>query len=199
MSEKKSIRSRIGGIFKKICCTKIGFISVVFPLFIVGVFGGHEVAIRHFPEMSCTVCHEMKDPVEKWKASGTSKNHSNCVDCHFDAGIQRMWEVNREAVEFSIKHFQRDPDEPIKPPEEPLFLEEGRDPGYYSLVPNYRCFQCHEAKNHKQSDQQRIHSKLIDDISKRPCKDCHNHEMRKGQKFYEQIVTNVPPANGESS
>jgi trimethylamine-N-oxide reductase (cytochrome c) cytochrome c-type subunit TorY len=33
-----------------------------------------------------------------------------------------------------------------------------------------------------------VHRQLIKDSLKQPCKDCHNHEMRKGQKFYEKII-----------
>lgn len=195
MIDPKSPPSRFTRLLKKIFGTKTRFIAVGGPLAVFGMLGSHEVAIRYFPEVSCTVCHEMGDPVKKWREAGVAKHHSNCVDCHFDAGLQRIWEVNKRAAEFAVEHFRRDPDQPIKPPEEPLFLEEDKDPGYYSLVPNSRCYQCHEAKNHKPSDMQKVHSKLVDDISKKPCKDCHNHQMRNGQKFYEQILTQ-PTAAG---
>ena len=67
-------------------------------------------------------------------------------------------------------------------------MDVNREPGYFSHVPNSRCYQCKDAKNHKQIEQQMIHQKLIKDISQQPCKDCHNHEMRNEQKFYEKII-----------
>ena len=56
------------------------------------------------------------------------------------------------------------------------------------MVPNNRCFQCKDAKNHLPIDQQKIHNTLIKGIANQPCKDCHNHEMRKGQKFFEKVT-----------
>jgi trimethylamine-N-oxide reductase (cytochrome c) cytochrome c-type subunit TorY len=73
-------------------------------------------------------------------------------------------------------------------PKEPLFLDSDKEPGYWSLVPNSRCFQCKNAKNHKEIDQASIHNKLIKNIANQPCKDCHNHEMREGQKFFEKVL-----------
>lgn len=165
-----------------------GVLLVVIPLLIISFLTSHELAVRYFPDIACVACHEMKEPVKNWKDSGVAKNHPNCADCHFDAGLARVWEMNRESVRLFVQHFRRDPNEPIKPPPEPLFLELGREPGYYSLVPNNRCYQCKDAKNHRQIDQPKIHSKLKKDIVLQPCKDCHNHEMRKGQKFYEKIL-----------
>ena len=156
-------------------------------LIVVGL-SSHEVAVRYFPNITCVACHEMKDPVKRWRESGVAKNHPNCADCHFDAGIARVWDMNREAVVLFVKHFQRDAEEPIKPPTEPLFLNPDEEPGYYSLVPNHRCFQCKDAKNHRPMDQAMIHRKLIRFASAQPCKDCHNHEMRNGMKFYEKIL-----------
>ncbi len=164
----------------------LGFVS--FAVLLVVVLSSHEVAVRYFPNVTCVACHEMKDPVRRWRESGVAKNHPNCADCHFDAGIARVWEMNREAVVLFVEHFRRDPDEKIKPPPEPLFLDLDEEPGYYSLVPNHRCFQCKDAKNHRPMDQAMIHRKLIRFASDQPCKDCHNHEMRKGMKFYEKIL-----------
>jgi trimethylamine-N-oxide reductase (cytochrome c) cytochrome c-type subunit TorY len=96
--------------------------------------------------------------------------------------------MNKSAVHQLVEHFRRDPNEPIRPPEEPLFLEEGKEPGYWSMVPNSRCYQCKDAKNHLPIDQPRLHQKLIKGIANQPCKDCHNHEMRNGQKFYEKVT-----------
>ncbi len=148
----------------------------------------HEVSVRKFQDMTCVVCHEMKEPVQKWKDSGTAKNHGNCAGCHFDSGFAGWMEMNKSSVLQVVEHFKRDPEEPLAPPEEPLFLEEDKEPAYWSLVPNHRCFQCHDAPNHKPIDQPRIHSKLVRDIASQPCKDCHNHEMRNGQKFYEKAL-----------
>ena len=149
----------------------------------------HEISVRRFQDVACVVCHEMKEPVRKWKESGTAKNHSNCSGCHFDSGF-KGWLVSYEAAVVQVaEHFTRDPEEPLAPPEEPLFLDENEEPGYWSLVPNHRCFQCHDAPNHKPGDQPRIHEKLINDIASQPCKDCHNHEMRNGQPFYEQTLS----------
>ncbi len=149
----------------------------------------HELSVSYFQDKTCVICHEMQAPIDKWKESGTSKNHNNCAGCHFDAGFKGWMDMNKSAIRLFVEHFKRDPNEPIKPLEEPLFLEEGKEPGYWSHVPNSRCFKCHDAKNHKESDQERIHSKLIKGISSQPCKDCHNHELRKGQKFFEKITS----------
>jgi len=158
-------------------------------LFVLPVLalGSHEFSVRYFQDKTCVVCHEMQAPIDNWKASGTAKNHNNCAGCHFDAGFKGWWEMNKSAVRLVLVHFQRNPEDPIKPSEEPLFLDEEKEPGYWSLVPNHRCFQCHDAKNHRPSDQPRIHKNLIKDIASQPCKDCHNHEMRKGQKFFEKV------------
>ena len=64
------------------------------------------------------------------------------------------------------------------------------------MVPNSRCFKCKNVENHLQIDQPRIHRKLIKDISQQPCKDCHNHEMRKGQKFFEKVTA---PEEGQET
>jgi trimethylamine-N-oxide reductase (cytochrome c) cytochrome c-type subunit TorY len=56
------------------------------------------------------------------------------------------------------------------------------------MVPNSRCFKCKNVENHRQIDQARIHSKLIKGIANQPCKDCHSHEMRNGQKFFEKVT-----------
>ncbi len=163
-------------------------ILLVVLLCAVLFLSAHEVAVQYFPSITCVACHEMKDPVERWRESGVAKNHPNCADCHFDAGIARVWEMNREAVVFFVQHFRRDPDEALKPPPEPLFVDPAQESAYYSLVPNRRCFQCKDAKNHKPIEQTAIHSKLMRFSNSQPCKDCHNHEMRKGQKFYERVL-----------
>lgn len=152
------------------------------------MIGMHEVSVRAFQDKTCTVCHEMREPIRKWKESGTKVNHANCAGCHYDAGFKGWMDMNKSAFIQLIEHFKRDPNEPLKPKEEPLFLEEGREPGYWSHVPNSRCFKCKDAINHKQIDQARIHSRLVKGITNQPCKDCHNHEMRRGQKFYEKVI-----------
>ena len=162
----------------------IVFIPIAFVLFV----GAHEASVRYGQDMTCTVCHEMREPIEKWKASGTSKNHYNCAGCHWDRGVKGWFAMNQSAVKFLFLHFARDPNEPIKALKEPVFLEEGREPGYWNRVPNHRCYQCHDAKNHKKEDQAKIHEKVIKNIWEKPCMDCHNHEMRNDQKFYEKVV-----------
>jgi nitrate/TMAO reductase-like tetraheme cytochrome c subunit len=152
------------------------------------LLGAHELSIRYYQDTACTLCHEMKAPVQKWKDSGTAKNHKRCVDCHSDTGFAGWLDMNEKSAKFLVKHFTRNSGDPIKPPEEPLFWEGQKEAGYWSLVPNHRCFQCHDAKNHKELDQQRIHAKLIANIDSKPCKDCHNHEMYNGQKFYEKVL-----------
>jgi trimethylamine-N-oxide reductase (cytochrome c) cytochrome c-type subunit TorY len=171
-----------------------GWILLAVVLCAVLVLSAHEVAVQYFPSITCVACHEMKDPVQRWRESGVAKNHPNCADCHFDAGIARVWEMNREAVVFFVEHFRRDPDEPLKPPDSPLFVDPEQEPAYYSLVPNRRCFQCKDAKNHKPIEQTAVHAKLMRFSNSQPCKDCHNHEMRNGQKFYERVL---PEKEGE--
>jgi trimethylamine-N-oxide reductase (cytochrome c) cytochrome c-type subunit TorY len=173
---------------------KRGIILLLVLLCAVLLLSAHEVAVKYFPSITCVVCHEMKDPVKRWRESGVAKNHPNCADCHFDAGIARVWEMNREAVVFFVEHFRRDPDEALRPPPSPLFVDPAQEPAYYSLVPNRRCFQCKDAKNHKPIEQTAVHSKLMRFSNSQPCKDCHNHEMRNGQKFYERVL---PEKEGE--
>ncbi|MBI4832404.1 MAG: NapC/NirT family cytochrome c [Candidatus Lindowbacteria bacterium] len=151
------------------------------------LLASHEVALRYFQEATCSACHEMKDIVRKWKDSGAAKNHKDCMGCHFDKGFNGWLEMNKAAAVELVAHFSRKPDEPLVPPDEPLFWEGAKEPGYWSLVPNHRCFQCHEAKSHGEIDQPRIHAGFINDIASRPCKDCHSHEMRNGRKFYEKV------------
>lgn len=148
----------------------------------------HDLTVMYFSDKVCIVCHEMKEPVRKWKEAGVNQNHRDCGGCHFDAGVARHWQMNVSAARFLVVHFQRDPEEPLKPPPEPLFVDPQKEPAYYSLVPNGRCFQCKEAKNHKPIDQIAIHAKLMRFSNAQPCKDCHNHEMRNGQKFYERVL-----------
>ena len=98
-----------------------------------------------------------------------------------------MVDLNMLVMAAIIKHPFRDVDEPLKPPVEPLVWEEGTEPGYYSLVPNHRCFQCKDVPNHRGMNQRMIHYKLLADVDSMPCRDCHNHEMRHGEKFYERV------------
>ena len=164
---------------------RLVLLSIMVPA--IGL-GSHELSIRYFQDMTCVVCHEMQSPIDKWKASGTANNHKNCAGCHFDAGFKGWMDMNRAASRLLVEHFNRDPEEPIKPKEEPLFLEDGKEPGYWSHVPNSRCFNCKNVETHLEKNQTRIHSKLIKNIANQPCKDCHNHEMRNDQKFYEKII-----------
>lgn len=172
---------------------------------IVVFFVVHEAAVMFFADKVCIVCHEMKEPVRKWREAGVVKNHRDCGGCHFDSGlVTRQWQMNLSAARFLVEHFRRDPDEPLKPPPEPLFVDPAQEPAYYSLVPNHRCFQCKDAKNHKPIEQTAVHAKLMRFSNAQPCKDCHNHEMRKGQKFYERVLpekeeteTSLLPLRGE--
>lgn len=163
-------------------------VVIIIVLFPIVLFTAHEISVRHFQDKTCVLCHEMREPIKKWRESGTAKNHNNCAGCHWDKGFAGWMEMNKSAVKFFFTHFKRNSNEPIALPQEPLFLEEGKEPGYWSLVPNSRCFQCKNAKNHQQIDQPKIHNNLIKSIANQPCKDCHNHEMRKGQKFYEKVL-----------
>lgn len=166
---------------------KLILILIVVMLPVIGL-AAHEMSVVYLQDKTCVVCHEMRDPIEKWKSSGTVKNHRNCAKCHFDPGFKGWMDMNKSAIRFLVEHFERDPNAPIKPKEEPLFLEEGLEPGYWSHVPNSRCYSCKNVENHTPSDQERIHSKVIKNVAEQPCKDCHNHEMRKGQKFYEKVM-----------
>jgi hypothetical protein len=168
---------------------KKGYVLIAMMPGLAVLLTTHEVIVRYFPDKACIACHEMSEPVKRWRDSGTVKNHPTCASCHFEPGLEGMVDLNKFAVVAFVKHLVRkDPKEPIRPPAEPLFLDEGKEPGYYSLVPNHRCFVCKDAKNHREMDQRMIHSKLVSDISSKPCKDCHNHDMRKGQKFYEKVL-----------
>lgn len=164
---------------------------IIAAVALVLFFTAHEASVRYGQAYTCTICHEMQAPVDKWKASGTAKNHNNCAGCHWDTGLKGWMAMNQSAVKFLFLHFTRDADEPIKGLEEPVFLEDGKEPGYWSRVPNHRCYQCHDAKNHKEADQPKIHEKVIKNIWEKPCMDCHNHEMRNDQKFYEKVVAEV--------
>lgn len=161
---------------------------VALPVVLLMLFGLHELSVRHFQEVTCGICHEMKEPVKKWRDSGTAKNHNNCAACHFDSGLQGQWDMTKAAAKEFVAHFQRDPNAPIKPFPEPLFLDVDKQPAYWSNVPNSRCFQCKDVKNHKEADQMEIHRALLKNIAKQPCKDCHSHEMREGQKFYQKLL-----------
>jgi len=161
---------------------------VLIPLALIAFIAGHKLSVRYLQDKTCTVCHEMKDPIKRWKESGAAKNHPNCAGCHYDSGIAGWWKMNLDAAKFLVVHFRRDPSQPIQPLKEPLFLEEGKEPGYWTRVPNHRCYQCHDAKNHAKEDQERIHEKALKDVLAKPCIDCHSHEMRNGQKFYEKTL-----------
>ena len=167
------------------------FIPVAFLIFA----SAHEASVRYGQDMTCTVCHEMRQPIKNWRASGTAKNHNNCAGCHWDSGLKGWLEMNMSAVKFFFVHFTRDANEPIKALEEPIFLEEGKEPGYWSRVPNHRCYQCHDAKNHQKEEQPKIHEKVIKNIWEKPCMDCHNHEMRNDQKFYQKVVADSDTVN----
>ena len=188
--QKGNREVRIPRIFPK---SKKGILLVAIVLIPAIGLSSHEFSVRYFQDRTCTVCHEMGAPIGKWKDSGTAKNHNNCAGCHFDAGFKGWMDMNESAVRLLIAHFKRDPIEPLKPRQEPLFLDPSKEPGYWSHVPNSRCFSCKDAKNHLESDQAKIHNKLIKGIASQPCKDCHNHEMRKDQKFYEKVSNEVNP------
>ena len=160
----------------------------IVPVGLIAFIAAHEVSVRHFQAAICTVCHEMQEPIRKWQEAGVSAHHPNCAGCHYDAGLGGWWAMNVSAIKFLVAHFGRDPATPIEPRKEPLFLEEGLEPGYWTRVPNHRCFQCHEAKNHAKDDQERVHEKALKNVLAKPCLDCHSHEMRKGQKFYEKVL-----------
>lgn len=183
--------------------TKKGIALLVVLILFATYVSAHELAIRYYQNVTCTVCHEMSEPVRKWQESGTAKNHPNCASCHFEEGIEGWWELNKSAVVFFVEHFKRDPNEEIKPPEEPLFIDLEKEPGYYSLVPNHRCFTCKDVTNdqgirtHTRRAQIKIHSEDIDNILEKPCKDCHNHEMRKGQTFSDkESYENIDESGG---
>jgi trimethylamine-N-oxide reductase (cytochrome c) cytochrome c-type subunit TorY len=186
MKNKQGDKKRFS--LKFIYKTKKGIFLVLVPLFLILAVLMHEGSVRYYQDMTCVICHEMKEPIRKWQESATALNHNNCAGCHYDANFEGWMAMNKSALNQLIEHFKRDPEEPLKPAAEPLFVDINKEPGYYSLVPNHRCYQCKDAKNHKQIEQQMVHRQLINDISKQPCKDCHNHEMRKGQKFYEKII-----------
>ena len=80
------------------------------------------------------VCHEMKEPIKKWKESGTNVNHNNCAGCHYTADFNGWMEMNKSALNQLVEHFKRDPNEPLKPREEPLFLELDKEPDPDKLV-----------------------------------------------------------------
>lgn len=180
-SDNRQVRRRSGGM-------KRGTLLLILFAGIVVFVAGHEAAVRYFPDKVCIACHEMKDPIKRWREAGVAEHHRNCGGCHFDAGLAGQWQMNVSAVKFLIEHFRRDPDKPLEPPPEPLFVDPAREPAYYSLVPNHRCFQCKNAKNHKPIEQTSVHAKLMRFSNTQPCKDCHNHEMRNGQKFYERVL-----------
>ena len=167
-----------------------GVALVLVCLLLAGLFSSFKVAKKHYPDGTCVVCHEMQEPVRKWRAAGAADSHPDCIDCHFDTGMAGVWQMSKSAVIFVVEHFRRDQDEPLKPAPEPFFVDVNREPGYYSFVPNHRCSQCKQAMNHKPLEQQMAHRKLIKVISIQPCKDCHNHQMRYGQKFYQKILPN---------
>jgi trimethylamine-N-oxide reductase (cytochrome c) cytochrome c-type subunit TorY len=188
-----AIRSGFGFLFGS---KKMGLLTVLI-LVPALVLASHEFSVRYFQDKTCVACHEMKEPIKRWKESGTAKNHGNCASCHFDAGFKGWWDMNTSALRLFVEHFNRDPNEPIKPKKEPLFLDEDKEPGYWSHVPNSRCFKCKNVENHAKKDQAQVHRKLIKDITNQPCKDCHNHEMHKGQKFYEKVLTEEEKRKGQ--
>ena len=193
-----SVKQNLKSIFSFTRYFKYKSISIVFIVVIILpslLLAAHEVAVKHFPETTCTVCHEMEEPVRKWKESGTAKNHHDCTSCHFDDSWQGYFNMHKESIVFLIKHFQRDPEKPIEPSEEPIILDREKakeDPAYWSMVPNYRCYSCKDVTNdnntytHTKQAQNKIHGEDIENVLDKPCLDCHNHEMRKGQKFCEE-------------
>ncbi|MEW6439387.1 MAG: hypothetical protein AB1640_00480 [bacterium] len=194
---KRDEKKRSAGGFLS---SKKGIALLSVPVLIAAGVVGHEAAVQYFPEVACVACHEMNEPVKRWKDSGVAKNHQDCADCHFDTGIARVWDMNRDAVVLFVKHFTRDKEEPIQPPEPPIFVDPAQEPAYYSLVPNHRCFQCKDAKNHNVMDQAAVHTKLVSFAGAQPCKDCHNHDMRNGMKFYEKILQDPnAPASGQET
>lgn len=150
-------------------------------------FWGH-LAFSLPPEKACVVCHEMGQVVSQWRESGSADQHGTCTDCHFDRGPAGFWQKNRTALTCLVAHFTREADAPLQPGPEPLFLDLVREPAYYSSVPNHRCYQCKDTRGHSPIEQQTTHELLIAFPVERPCKDCHNHEMRNDQKFYERIL-----------
>jgi trimethylamine-N-oxide reductase (cytochrome c) cytochrome c-type subunit TorY len=174
--------------YKAFYKTPKGVVLVLVFLLLAGFFSSFELAREHYPDGTCVICHEMKEPVRKWRDAGVADSHPDCIDCHFDRGMAGVWQMSKSAVIFVKEHFRRNQDEPLKAAPEPFFVDINREPGYYSYVPNHRCSQCKQATNHKTIDLQMVHRQLIRDVSIQPCKDCHNHQMRYGQKFYQKIL-----------
>jgi hypothetical protein len=77
---------------------KRGLILMVLLVGIVLFFVVHEAAVMYFADKVCIVCHEMKEPIRKWKEAGVDKNHRDCGGCHFDPGLAGQWQMNVSAV-----------------------------------------------------------------------------------------------------
>ena len=44
-------------------------------LILAGFFSSFHLAKKHYPDRTCVICHEMKEPVRKWRAAGVAQNH----------------------------------------------------------------------------------------------------------------------------
>lgn len=150
-------------------------------------FGVH-FAFSFPPEKACMFCHAMKPSISQWRESGSAAHHSRCADCHFDPGLAGLLQRNCTALAGLKAHWNQPEGASLQPRPEPLFFEPGTEPGFYSSVPNHRCFQCKQVPGHSPLEQQMSHRLLIDFPADQPCKDCHNHDMRNGQRFYEKIL-----------
>jgi nitrate/TMAO reductase-like tetraheme cytochrome c subunit len=56
-----------------------GIFAGFFFLIVGGMWGGR--VLEHKPSF-CISCHEMKPSYDNWIASGASKHHPDCIQCH---------------------------------------------------------------------------------------------------------------------
>ncbi|MBI1820881.1 MAG: cytochrome C [Nitrospirae bacterium] len=114
--------------------------------------------LEHSPSF-CISCHEMQPSYDGWIASGASKHHPDCIQCHSGPGLQGVLESEWRGLHFLKVHY---------------FGHRKANQPFRVKMPEEFCLQCHSA------------GKLME--AHRPfqtgghtCADCHKHNP--GWKF----------------
>jgi len=120
------------------------------------IWGGH--VLEHSPSF-CASCHEMQPSYEGWIASGASKNHPTCIECHKGEGLSAVLESEIRGLRMIGIHFFGN-------------REEGRP--IEAKMPEAFCLKCH-------SGEDVVMSHVPFQTGGKTCADCHKHRV--GWKF----------------
>lgn len=136
----------------------------------------------------CMSCHEMKDHMRELKASTHWSNrdgyHTECAECHINAGFAGMVEAKWKGLHEVVVHFT---DNPEKNPEKWRNRRTELRKKVVREMPQATCVKCHDLNSMEPSTRnaEKAHSTITPQMR---CLDCHSVE---GMKFL--VHNKVPP------